>query len=85
MFEAWMLRRAVQDRDVDATLTRLGNLIEDRLAELSAAASRSGAAAAAQAQALLGDLEDLLLVARQAASLQPDGTRQPLQRCEVGG
>ncbi len=58
---------------MDAILTRLGNLVEDRLADRS------------MSPTAFGDMEDLLMICRQAASLQPDGTRQPLQRCEVCG
>ncbi|GAB4819084.1 hypothetical protein N2152v2_006130 [Parachlorella kessleri] len=59
-----------QERDVDAILTRLGNLLEERLLDAALGATP------------FGDTEDLLVVCRQAASLQPDGTRQPVQRCE---
>lgn len=58
---------------MDACLTRLGNVVEERLSDRSLGPTE------------FGDMEDLLVVCRQAASLQPDGTRQPLQRCEVRG
>lgn len=56
---------------MDATLTRVGNVLEDRLLDRGLGPTE------------FSDLEDLLVVCRQAASLQPDGTRQPVQRCEV--
>lgn len=49
----------------------MGNAIEDELGN-----STFGPAE-------FTDMEDLLIVCRQAASLQPDGTRQPVKRCEV--
>lgn len=59
---------------MDACLTRLGNAMEDRMGDQ---------AVPPLGTQQLGTMEDLLLACRQAASLQPDGTRQPLQRCEV--
>ncbi|KAL4857228.1 putative serine/threonine protein kinase 1 [Chlorella vulgaris] len=59
-----------QGGDVDALLTRLGNLVEEALG--------SPAVEAADFEGL----EDLVAACRQVASLQPDGTRQPVLRCE---
>lgn len=69
-----LLRRhtpASQGGDVDARLTRLGNLAEEQLS--------SPALDAADFESL----EDLVAACRQVASLQPDGTRQPALRCEA--
>ena len=57
---------------MDAVLTRLGNLLEDQLSSNSALEG-----------AEFESWEDLVAACRQAASLQPDGTRQPLLRCEA--
>ena len=51
---------------------RLANVLDDRLEE-AAAVSLTG----------LDDLESLVMFARSAASLQPDGTRLPARRCQV--
>lgn len=56
---------------MDASLTVLGNAVEDLLAEPSLDGPNFGA------------LEDLVAACRQAASLQPDGTSQPAARCEA--
>eukprot|EP00887_Chlorella_sp_A99_P007617 scaffold20.g7617.t1 len=56
---------------VDASLTVLGNAVEELLGEPSLDGPNFAA------------LEDLVVACRQAASLQPDGTRQPQQRCGV--
>jgi hypothetical protein len=59
-----------QGGDVDALLTRLGNLVEEALGSPSVEAAD------------FEGLEDLVAACRQVASLQPDGTRQPVLRCE---
>lgn len=60
----------MQGGDVDALLTRLGNAIEEALASPLLDASE------------FDSLEDLVAACRQVASLQPDGTKQPMLRCE---
>lgn len=65
------LRQPTQGGDVDARLTRLGNLAEEQLS--------SPALDAADFESL----EDLVAACRQVASLQPDGTWQPVLRCEA--
>ena len=56
---------------MDASLTVLGNIVEDLLGDASLDTANFSA------------LEDLVMACRQVASLQPDGTRQPDQRCET--
>lgn len=60
-----------QGGDVDALLTRLGNVIEEALASPVLDGPE------------FDSLEDLVAACRQVASLQPDGTRQPMLRCEA--
>lgn len=55
---------------MDALLTRLGNVIEEALASPVLDGPE------------FDSLEDLVAACRQVASLQPDGTRQPMLRCE---
>ena len=55
---------------MDALLTRLGNVVEEQLSN------------PALDSAEFDSLEDLVAACRQVASLQPDGTRQPMLRCE---
>jgi hypothetical protein len=55
---------------VDALLTRLGNIVEEQLSN------------PVLDTADFDSLEDLVAACRQVASLQPDGTRQPMLRCE---
>jgi microtubule-associated serine/threonine kinase len=59
-----------QAGDVDALLTRLGNVIEEALTSPVLDGLE------------FDSLEDLVAACRQVASLQPDGTRQPMLRCE---
>ncbi|PSC71205.1 hypothetical protein C2E20_5424 isoform X1 [Micractinium conductrix] len=59
-----------QGGDVDAQLTRLGNVVEEALSS------------PALDGADFETFEDLVAACRQVASLQPDGTRQPAARCE---
>jgi hypothetical protein len=51
---------------------RLANVLDDRLEDGSAISMSS-----------IDDLESLIMYARSAASLQPDGTRLPTRRCQV--
>lgn len=55
---------------MDAVLTRLGNAIEEALGSPLVDGPEFDV------------LEDLVAACRQVASLQPDGTRQPMLRCE---
>lgn len=55
---------------MDALLTRMGNVIEEALASPVLDGPE------------FDSLEDLVAACRQVASLQPDGTKQPMLRCE---
>ena len=55
---------------MDALLTRLGNVVEEQLSN------------PVLETADFDSLEDLVAACRQVASLQPDGTKQPMLRCE---
>ncbi len=58
---------------MDTTLTLLGNALEEWLEDPGLGPVE------------FSDIEDLVLTCRQAASLQPDGTKQPTERCSVKG
>lgn len=65
-----LLKDVCMGGSVDANLTRLGNTLEERLADGLGPIEFS-------------DAEDLVLACRQAAALQPDGTRRPATRCSA--
>jgi hypothetical protein len=66
-----MLEATCQHADVDVALTRLAQKGEEWAGDpqLSSANAEDG--------------EDMVAACRQAASLQPDGTSHPFQRCTV--
>jgi hypothetical protein len=67
---------------VDAALTLLGDAGEDALVGGSGDTCDAAALPATAGDA--DDLEDLVAACRAAASLQPDGSEVPAERCEVG-
>jgi microtubule-associated serine/threonine kinase len=65
-------------KDVDIRLTRLGDSAEERLSDRE---KESGITTTLST--LDADLDEVVAACRQAASLQPDRTRLPAERCDV--
>jgi serine/threonine protein kinase len=63
------------EKDVDIILTRLGDSAEERLAEKEKESTNMTSSDA--------ELDEVVAACRQAASLQPDRTRLPAERCDV--
>jgi microtubule-associated serine/threonine kinase len=68
------------EKDVDIILTRVGDSAEERLSDREKESANNSVTAVSTADA---NLYEVVVACRQAASLQPDRTRLPAERCDV--
>ncbi|KAL4543745.1 hypothetical protein Ndes2437B_g01558 [Nannochloris sp. 'desiccata'] len=68
------------EKDVDIILTRLGDSAEEKLSDREESRNIDTSTTMATSDA---NLDEVVVACRQAASLQPDRTRLPAERCDV--
>jgi len=69
------------EKDVDIILTRLGDAAEERLSDREKESTNIHNSTAMSTSD--ASLDEVVVACRQAASLQPDRTRLPAERCDV--